>query len=219
MNLKKWTLLVAMMGVLLATAFANNGNEFNKNRADFLKERKAYFNEHIKPKVDEQRKKLEVSLTVEDKKEIARLREEIIKQRLLQNEFMFEARASHIKGGEVDEDLHLELQAQRIVIENLRDEAKIIANKYRPEIDDLVADLKVKFRENGRGLRYQNKGFNNRMGFHGNRGNHGKRGPNGPGNSGMMGNGFGYRSPGGFGHRSPGGFDIASFLLWDVNRG
>lgn len=211
MNLKKWTLLVAMMGVLFATAFANNGNEINRNRADFLKERKAYFNEHIKPKVDEQRKKLEASLTAEDKKEIATLREEIIKQRLLQNEFMFEARTSHIKDGEVNEDLNLELQAQRIVIENLRDVAKLIANKYRPEIDDLVSGLKVEFRENGRCLRYQNKGFNNRMGFHGNRGNHGKRGPNGPGNSGMMGNGYG--------DRSSRGFDIATFLLWDVNRG
>lgn len=211
MNLKKWTLLVAMMGVLLATAFAKNGNEINKNRADFLKERKAYFNEHIKPKVDEQRKKLEASLTAEDKKEITALREEIIKQRLLQNEFMFEARTSHIKGGEVDEDLLLEVQAQRIVIENLRDVAKLIANKYRPEIDDLVADMKADFKEDGRGLRYQNKGFNNRRGAPGERGFQGNRCPNGPGNSGMMGNGYG--------SRSSRGFDIATFLLWDVNRG
>ncbi len=211
MNLKKWTLLVAMMGVLLATAFANNGNEISKRRGDFLKERKAYFNEHIKPKIDEQRKKLEASLTAEDKKEIAALRKEIIKQRLLQNEFMFEARTSHIKEGEIDEDLNLELQAQRIVIENLRDVAKLIANKYRPEIDDLVADLKMGVSENGRGLRSQNNEFNNRKGNQGRRGFQGNRGPNGHGNSGMMGNGYG--------DRSSRGFDIATFLLWDVNRG
>lgn len=214
MNLKKWTLLVAMMGVLLATAFANNGNEINKNRTDFLKERKAYFNEHIKPKVDEQRKKLETSLTVEDKKEIAILREEIIKQRLLQNEFMFDARASHIKGDDVDEDLLLEIKAQRIVIENLRDDAKIIANKYRPEIDDLVSDLKAIHRENGKGMRYNNREFNNRR-----KGGQGRRGADGPGQSARMDHRFGHRFGHGFGYESTRGFDIVSFLLWDVNRG
>lgn len=211
MNLKKWTLLVAMMGVLLVTAFANNGNEINKDRADFMKERKANFDEHIKPKIDAQREKLEASLSVEDKTEITNLRKEITNQRLLQNEFIYEARASHIKGGEMDEDLHLEIRAQRIVIENLLDEAKIIANKYRPEIDDLVADLKSDIREDERGLKHHNKEFNNRRGTPGESGFHGNRGPNRHGNPGMMGNGHG--------DRSSRGFDIANFLLWDVSRG
>ena len=119
MNLKKWTLLVAMMGVLLAAAFANDGNEINKNRADFIKERKAYFKENIKPIIDAQRNKLETLISIDDKKEIVRLREEIMKQRLIQNEFMSEARTSHIKGEEVNEDLWMEINAQRIVMKIL----------------------------------------------------------------------------------------------------
>lgn len=205
MNWKKWTLLVVMMGVLLATAFANDGNGITKKRTDFIKERKAYFKEHIKPKVDAQRKILETSLTGEDKTEIARLREEIIKQRLLQNEFMYEARASHIKGEDVDEDLILELQAQRVVIENLRDHAKIIANKYRPEIDDLVANLKGFNKGSGKGMIHHNKTTNN------NRGADGGRGIYGQSNSGRRGNGFG--------NGSLGDFDMVTFLLWNVNRG
>lgn len=216
MNAKKWTLLVVMVGVLLATAFANDGKEINKNRADFMKERKAYFKEHVKPLIDAQRKILDTSLKDEDKKEIAALREEIIKQRLLQNEFRFDARTDHIKGDEVNEDLLLELQAQKIVIENLRDEAKIIANKYRPEIDDLVADLKTSYRENGKDMKDRNMQFNHR------KGGQGKRGQYGPNETQMRGDGFGHRngrgSGPGIGQGSPGGFDIVSFLLWDVSR-
>jgi hypothetical protein len=205
MNVKKWTLLVVMMGVLLATAFANVGNEITKDRVDFMKERKAYFKENIKPKIDAQRKILEASLSVEDKKEISSLREEIINQRLLQNEFMFSARASHIKGEEDDEGLILELKAQRIVIENLQDEAKIIANKYRPEIDDLLAELKesgTEWKENMRPNREEYKGRNS---------HHGQRGHRGPDGNAPMGRGFG--------HGSRQELGLVTFLLWDVNRG
>ena len=205
MDLKKWTLLVAMMGVLLATAFANDGNEINKNRADFIKERKAYFKENIKPKIDAQRNKLEASISAEDKKEIVRLREEIMNQRLLQIEFMFNARTSHIKGEEVDEDLLLEISAQRIVIENLNDNAKIIANKYRPEIDDLLVELREEGKEWQGQMRQQRGEFEGYGRFNGRR-------PMGSGSFAEMGRGFGYGLRGG-------GFGIVMFLLWDVNRG
>ena len=204
MNLKKWTLLVAMMGVLLATAFANDGNEINKNRADFIKERKAYFKENIKPKLDAQRNKLEVSISAEDKKEIAKLREEVIREKLLQMEFMFEARSSRIKGEEVDEGLLMEIGAQRIVIENLYDQAKIIANNYRPEIDDLLTELREEGKEWRGRMRPQRGEFEGYGKFNGRR-------PMGSGQFTEMGRGFG---PG-----SPGGFGIVTFLLWDVNRG
>ena len=218
MDLKKWTLLVAMMGVLLVTAFANDGNEINKSRADFMKERRAYFIENIKPKIDAKRNILEVSISVEDSKEIARLNKEIRDQRLIQNEFMSEARASHIKGEEIDDGIVDELRAQRIVIENLYDKAKIIANNYRPEIDDLLAELKVEGQEwqgqkrPGQGEFYERHQFNGRRGM----------GPQfsettGPG-YGSRGRNFGHMGIG-FGPGSQGGFGIVTFLLWDVNHG
>jgi hypothetical protein len=205
MDFRKWTLLVAMMGVLFATAFANDENEIAKNRADFMKERKAYFKENIKPKIDAQRTKLEASISEEDKNEIARLREEVMNQRLIQNEFVFEAHADRIKGKEVNEDLRLEIRAQHIVIENLLDKAKIIANKYRPEIDDLLEEVKVQRGELERPMRYHKGEFANRKGY-GNRGSF-----DGHGHEGMMG-----RGPG---HGTRGDFGIVTFLLWDVNRG
>ena len=204
MDFKKWTLLVAMMGVLLVTAFANDENEIAKNRADFMKERKAYFKENIKPKIDAQRTKLEASISAEDKNEIARLREEVMNQRLMQNEFVFEAHADRIKGKEVDEGLRLEIRAQHIVIENLHDQAKIIANKYRPEIDDLLEEINAQRGELEGPMRYNKGEFEARKG-------NGKRGANGHGYEGMRG-----RGPG---HGAPRDFGIATFLLWDVNRG
>ena len=210
MNVKKWTLLVAMIGALLVTAFANENSEDEKNRADEIRKRRAYFSENIKPKVDAQRKKLESSITAEDKKEIERLREEVISQRLIGNEFFFEARASRIKGEEVSEDLILELKAQRIVIENLYDEAKLIANKYRPEIDDLVAELKDD-REEWRGKRDGMKGEHRGRGEY-----RGRRGPHGPDGISPMRMGFGR---GEFGQGSRKDFGLVTFLLWDVDRG
>lgn len=216
MNLKKWTLLVAMMGVLLATAFANGGNEVNKNRANFIKERKAYFLENIKPKIDAQRNKLEVSISAEDKKEISKLREEVIREKLLQNEFIFEMRSLQIKGEEIDEGLYDEIRAQRIVIENLYDKAKIIANNYRPEIDDLLAELS----EEGKEWRGQMRGQKGE--FEGHQRINGRK-PMGSGSFGDMGIGMRHNSHGNpgrhFGPGSAGGFGIATFLLWDVNRG
>jgi hypothetical protein len=214
MNFRKWTLLVAMMGVLFATVFANDKNESANNRAEFIKERKAYFKENIKPKIDAQRTKLEASISEEDKNEIARLRDQVIKQRLMQNQFMFEAHASRIKGEEFNEDLRTEIRAQHIVIENLFDEAKIIANKYRPEIDDLLKEIKPQRNGKGNPEGRNNGEFENRKG----QGHHGSKGPGrgemmgrGPEHGGMMG-----RGPR---HGGPGELGIAAFLLWDVNRG
>ncbi len=222
MNLKKWTLLVVMIGVLLATAFANDGNEIIKKRADFIKERKAYFKENIKPKIDAQRNKLETSISADDKKEIVKLRDEIMNQRLLQNEFIFNARASRIKGEEVDDDLMTEISVQRIVIENLYDKAKIIANKYRPEIDDLLAELREDGKEWRDQMRPGQDEFYGRHQFKGRRGME----QNLPGSIGSC---FGSMSPRSFrhmdkgsGHGFSGGgssFGIAAFLLWDVNKG
>lgn len=216
MDTKRWTLLVAMMGVLLATAFANDNNANDDERAEFKREQWVFFQENIKPKIDAQRTKLESSLTTEDKKEISNLREEIIKQRLMENEFLFEARAARIKGEEFDEGLFLEIEAQRIVIENHQDQAKLIANKYRPEIDDLVADLREELRgdmadrrQSKDGSGYGRRGPENKTGY-GNRGN-------GPGPRGESGDGPGMSR--GFDHGMNGRLDITGFLLWDVNRG
>jgi hypothetical protein len=208
MNMKKWTLLVAMMGVLIATAFAGEGNEANKNRADFLKEQRTYFKENIKPVMDKHRNELEPSISAEDKKEVARLREEIIKQKLMQNEFMFEARASRIKGEDVDEGLFEEIKTQHIFIENLYDEAKLIANKYRPEIDDLLASVKEEGKE-WRGQRHErSERFDGNKGRKGDRGGNGRYGRQ---HSGEMGHGFGPEP-----RRE---INLVTFLLWDVNRG
>lgn len=223
MNVKKWTLLVAMIGALLVTAFANDKDEIVKNREDQLKERIAFFKENIKPKVDAQRNKLEASISPEDKKEIERLRAEIIKQRLMENEFIFEARASRIKGEEFNEGLWQEIEAQRIVIENLQDQAKLIANKYRPEIDDLVADLRNDLREehgnmyplrdgSGQGYGRGRRGHGNAEGVKGRGYGQGIA----PGNRPGFHKGFGpYDYDLGFNGR----LDIVAFLLWDVNRG
>lgn len=238
MNLRQWILLVAMMGVLFATAFANDTDELRQKKSELMKERYEYFKENIKPKVDTERKKLETSLSANDKKEIARIREEVIKQKLMENEFLAEARESMIKGEGFKESLWQEIEAQRIVIENLYDQAKLIANKYRPEIDDLVADLKADLRDefmeqnpdqfdgrnNGQGMRGQNSpGRGDMMG----RGNGAGYGPGmqggfGPGARGYrMGNhpGFAQGPFGGFGPGMGRGFDIVDFLLWDVNKG
>ena len=233
MDLKKWTLLVAMMGVLLATAFANDGNEINKSRADFMKERRAYFIENIKPKIDAKRNILEASISVEDSKEIARLNKEIREQRLIQNEFMSEARVSQIKGEEIDDGIVDEIRAQRIVIENLYDKAKIIANNYRPEIDDLLAELREEGQEWQGQMRPGQGEFYGRQQFNGRRGmgpqfsetNGPGYGSMGPQSSGQNGQGYGSRGRSfghmgaGFGPGSQGGFGIVTFLLWDVNHG
>lgn len=219
MKIKEMILVAAMMGVLIATAFANDNDELRQRRSELMKERIANFKENIKPKIDAQRNILDNSLSTEDKSEIARLRQEIIKQRLMENEFLFEARAARIKGEDFDEGLWQEIEAQKIMIENLRDQAKLIANKYRPEIDDLVSDLRVEIREEvveqrpatkGRGQQYDD----------------GRRGPRQEGFNGR-GNGFGphagNRGRAGFdrgvGPNMNGRLDIVSFLLWDVNRG
>ncbi|MCG8305990.1 MAG: hypothetical protein MI975_01275 [Cytophagales bacterium] len=205
MNVKKWTLLFAMIGVLLVTAFANDGNETAADRRDQFKERRAFFKENIKPKVDAKRNILEKSISDADKKEIVRLREELISQRLIENEFFFEARASRIKGEEVSEDLIDELKAQRIVIENLYDEAKLIANKYRPEIDDLLVELREDRKEWSEKMKPEGRKFE------GKRGQAGRRGPFGHEDFPPMGRRFG---SGGEGR-----LNVVTFLLWDVNRG
>ena len=217
MSKRQIILLVVMMGVLFTTAFANEGNEPVKDRSDFRKERRIYFKENIKPKVDAQRNKLEASLSDADKKEIERLRSEIIKQRLMQNELKSEARASRIKGEPFDEGLFDEMQAQRIVIENLMDQAKLVANKYRPEIDDLVSELRAELRDQVREDReeFRQKHNGSGQGFGPGRRGQGQRGAHGGGEFGRgQHQGAGFGMPG-----ARGSFDIVGFLLWDVNRG
>jgi len=227
MSKRQIFLLVVMMGVLFTTAFADDNKEVKKDRSDIRKERRIYFQENIKPKVDAQRKKLEASLSEGDQKEIKRLREEIIKQRLMQNEFQSQARAARIKGEPFDEGLFDEIQAQRIVIENLMDQAKIVANKYRPEIDDLVADLRTDLRdqlmEDRDEIRQRRDG--SRQGYGQGRRGQGARGGNrdqsfGRGDRGNFGPAWGSPGRGGFGMPGArGSLDIVGFLLWDVNRG
>ncbi len=204
MKTKEWILVVAMMGVLFVTAFADDSTTNNDERAKFRKEQKAYFLENIKPKIDAQRNILEKSISAEDQKEILRLREEIIKQLLFENEFIFEARALRIKGEEVGESLITEMQAQRIVIENLNDQAKIIANKYRPQIDNLLTEIKT-IHNPASPYGLPGMDFNKRNEFQGRRGQQDHEFQD------LRGNGFG---PG-----SRRDFGIVQFLLWDVDRG
>lgn len=214
MNLKKWTLLVAMMGVLLVTAFAIDGNEVNQDRIEMMQKRKAFFKENIKPKIDAQRKKLDASISADDKKEITKLRAEIVKQKLIQNELMFEHRKARINGEELNEDAFQKGRAQRLEIEKLYDQAKVIANNYRPEIDDLITDLKEEMR-----------GQQSKMGS-----KKGNSGSNGMGKGQMQHKSFGNNCQGkgqgsrggmhrGFGHGSQQGMSVVKFLLWDENRG
>ncbi len=216
MNLKKWTLLVAMMGVLLVTAFAIDGNEVNQDRIEMMQKRKAFFKENIKPKIDAQRKKLDASISANDKKEITKLRAEIVKQKLIQNELMFEHRKARINGEELNEDDFQKGRTQRLEIEKLYDQAKVIANNYRPEIDDLIADLKQEMR-----------GQQSKMGSK--KGNSGGKGM-GKGKGQMQHKSFGNNCQGngpgsksgmhkGFGHGSQKGMTVVKFLLWDENRG
>lgn len=141
MDAKRWTLLIAMIGALMVTAFAKDANGNDDKREAMMKARRAYFKVNIKPKVDAQRIKLEESLTTKDREEIAFLREEMLDQKLILNEFLSEARALRITGEEMDEDLSLEIKAQRIVMDNLFDQAEVIAGKYHQEIDVLLAEL------------------------------------------------------------------------------
>ena len=224
MKTKQYFLLVAMMGVLFATAFAGNPDEANKKRSELMKERYEYFKNNIKPKVDAERNKLETTISEADKKEITRLREEIMKQKLMEKELLAEARAGIIKGEPFNEGLWMELNAQKIVIENLYDQAKLIANKYRPQIDDMVTELRANLREVSESARPESGRMDGRRGYGDNKGNaparnygegHGDRfGHRGP-NAGGFGQGFN----GGFGPGLNRGLDMVSFLLWDVNRG
>ncbi len=209
MSLKKWTLLVAMMGVLLVTAFAIAGKEPNHDRIEMLKERKAFFKENIKPKIDAQRKKLDASISDADKKEIIRLRSEIVKQKLIQNELMFERRKARINGEKLNEDAFQKGKAQRLEIEKLYDQAKVIANNYRPEIDDMIAELKQEFKGQRAKMRSQ-------------KGKH-------RGNAQMQQKSYGENRQGhgpdrkkgmhrGFGHGHQKGLGVVTFLLWDENR-
>lgn len=223
MKTKQLILMVAMMGVLFATAFAGNPEEANRKRSELMKERYEYFKNNIKPKVDAERNKLEVALSEADKKEISRIREEIIKQKLMGNAFLSEARAARIKGEPFNEGLWMEIEAQKIVIENLYDQAKLIANKYRPQIDDMVADLRDSIRDEFATSRPDSGWMDGRRGQRDNKGNN-RGGRNyGEGHGGR----FGQGAPGGLGHGFFGGFspgqnrglDMVSFLLWDVTRG
>ncbi len=230
MNKRQWILTIAMMGVLFATAFAKGNDDESNSRSKLIKERYTFFKENIKPKIDTERNKLEASLSGDDKKEINRLRENIMKQRLLQNEFLFQAREARIKGEPFDEALWQEIEAQHIVIENLHDQAKLIANKYRPEIDEMVADLRTEIREEVQeqrtdiGPRRDDLNPRNGKGRRSEAFREG-RGGRGFGPEDQVRNGFGGRFDDGYGIHNygpswdRGRLDIVDFLLWDVNRG
>ena len=205
MKTKELILVAAMMGLLLVTAFAHDENEITDQRAELRKERHAYYMENIKPKVDAQRTILEESISTNDKVEITRLREEIINQKLIENEFMFEARAIRIKGEAIDEGLKSELRAQHIVIENLIDQAKLVANKYRPQIDDLLAVIQEDRNENRPQTNAPKRSFDSRQN------NQIQSGPFDPNSFDPMDGNFGLNQ-----HHD---FGIVAFLLWDVNRG
>ncbi len=225
MDTKKWTLLVVMIGVSLATAFTSV--QPSGDQSDFYKERIKFFNEKVKPKIDAQRQKLEASISTADKNEIARLRDEIKNKRLAQNELMFKMREARINGETPDEGKIGAMRANRLAIESLYDQAKVIANNYRPQIDDLLADLRAELQELRAEMRPSGGQGPGMMG--------GKPGFGAPGKgmgpcmSGKPGAGFGHgMGPGsmkmgkGFGpgfHRGGrGGMNIVSFLLWDVNK-
>jgi hypothetical protein len=223
MKMKQYFLLVAMMGVLFATAYAGNPDETNKKRSELMKERYEYFKNNIKPQVDVERNKLDATLSEADKKEIARIRTEIMNQKLKENGFLSEARAARIKGEPFNEGLWLEIDAQKIVIENLYDQAKLIANKYRPQIDDMLIALRASLRDVSESKRPESGRMDGRRGQGDNRGNatggprHGKGDGERFGQRGQSGLGHGFY--GGFGPGSHRGLDMVSFLLWDVNRG
>jgi len=222
--------MIAMMGVLFATTFAKGNDDESNSRSKWMKERYTFFKENIKPVIDTERNKLEASISADDKKEVNRIREEIMKQRILENEFLFEARQARIKGEPFDEGLWQEIEAQHIVIENLYDQAKLIANKYRPEIDEMVADLRVELRETrqeerpnigpGAGNNSDQRYGKVRRGD-GYRDGRGVRGF-GPGNHAR--NEFRNGAHDGYGMHpfsgawDRGRLDIVRFLLWDVNR-
>ncbi len=230
MNKRQWVLIVAMMGVLFATAFAEGNVDVKKQRSELMKERYTFFKENIKPKIDAQRNKLEASISAEDKKEIAKLREQIMKEKPMQNEFLSDARELRIKGEPFDEGLWQEIESKQIMIENLHDQAKLIANKYRPEIDDLVADLRSEIRDEMQeergdiGPRRDGSGPAYGRGNRGNGFGNGQRGRGfGPGNQGQFGNGRGIHNGMGMhpfgGPMANGRLDIVGFLLWDVTKG
>ncbi len=241
MDTKRWTLLVAMIGVLLATAFASV--QPSGDQSDFYKERIKFFKENVKPKIDAKRQQLESSISAADKKEITRLRDEIKAKRLAQNELMFKMRESRINGETPDESNIEAMRSNRLAIESLYDQAKVIANNYRPQIDDLLADLRTEMQElraeMGPGAGFGPGMMGGKPGFRG----PGKGMGIGPCMSGKPGAGFGPgMGPGamkmgrgfgpgfhkgnfgggpgshGFGVGGRGGMNIVSFLLWDVNK-
>lgn len=135
MNLKKITLLVVLMGVLFTTTFANNKKRHPSQ------DRMSYFKEKVKPIVDSQRAKLEPSISNSDKQEISRLREEIFSQKLMEHAFISEVQSAKFKGEEVTDGDWLEIRVQQIMIDNLLDEAKVIADKYQPKMEGLLVSV------------------------------------------------------------------------------
>ncbi|NJN24665.1 MAG: hypothetical protein HC819_01025 [Cyclobacteriaceae bacterium] len=206
--MKEWILVAAMMGVLLVTAMASDKTNDNDSWQDLRKERHAYFLEKVKPEIDASRNTLETSISAEDKNEINRLREDIVKQKLLESELRYELRNARIKGEKIDDALIAKLSTQHMEIENLYDRAKVVANKYRPQIDELLAGIELprqNLNNSPRGRNYEQQG---------NRGQ-------GQGRQGMQRNGnnpYGRSKGHGQGYGLRGGFDITSFLLWDPNR-
>ena len=135
--MKKITLLVVLMGVLFTTTYANDENKSSQ------RDQRTYFKEQVKPKVDAQRVKLDPAISDSDKQEISRLREELIHQKRMEDALISEARTTQTNGENIGEDIWQEIMVEQIMIDNLLDEAKIIADKYEPQLQKLVASINV----------------------------------------------------------------------------
>jgi hypothetical protein len=140
MDTKKWTLLLAMMGVLIATAFANDPVDGEDGIRDGRRDKMI---EKIAPILDAQRAKLDEVMSTEDQEKVASIKSDLKDQRLMLHGLNCEAGASRIKGEKPDESLREEMRAQMTVIRNLYKEAGEIADKYEDTIEDLMEEVKA----------------------------------------------------------------------------
>lgn len=196
MDTKRWMLLFVMVGVLLATAFAqeNEISSVNDVRRD---DRREFFKEQVAPVISAERTKLDEVISAEDQIIIDKLRDQMLSHRMLLLELQCEMKASRLQGEAPDEGLMNELDAQRVVIRNTMRDATTIAEKYDAEIDALIENVKEEMET----LREERWGVNAPKGRGGNR-------------SGQMPPmGMRSRGPGG-----PNGLSSVGFLLWDTDR-
>ena len=140
MNTKKWTLWLAMMGVLFATAFANDPIDGDDGLRNGRTER---IIEKIAPVMDAQRAKLDAKMSDDDVTKVESLKKQLKDQRLMLHELNCEAGAARIKGEKPAESLRQEIRAQMTVIGNLYEDAEDIADKYEDAIEGLMEEVKA----------------------------------------------------------------------------